>query len=44
MFQSIHFNTKGRATTNASKPEVLEKNFKLIGAEKISAAGLIEVV
>jgi hypothetical protein len=25
MFQSIHFNAKPRAVTNASKPEVLKK-------------------
>ncbi len=35
MFQSIHFNAKPRATTNASKPEVLEKLQKIIGAENV---------
>lgn len=35
MFQSIHFNSKGRATTNASKPEVLEKLREIVGAENV---------
>ncbi|MBA3633631.1 MAG: FAD-binding protein [Acidobacteria bacterium] len=35
MFQSIHFNAKPRATTNASKPEVLEKLQKIVGAENV---------
>ncbi len=35
MFKSIHFNSKGRATTNASKPEVLEKLSKIVGGENI---------
>ena len=35
MFQSIHFNSKGRAKTNASKPEVLEKLQKAVGAENV---------
>ncbi len=35
MFQSIHFNSKGRAVTNASKPEVLEKLEAIVGAENI---------
>ncbi len=35
MFQSIHFNAKPRAVTNASKPEVLEKLQKIIGAENV---------
>src|SRR5688500_8647693 len=35
MFQSIHFNSKGRAVTNASKPEVLEKLQKIVGAENV---------
>lgn len=35
MFQSIHFNSKGRATTNASKPEVLEKLKAIVGAENV---------
>ncbi len=35
MFKSIHFESKGRATTNASKPEVLEKLSKIVGGENI---------
>jgi len=35
MFQSIHFNAKPRAVTNASKPEVLEKLNKIVGAENV---------
>ena len=35
MFQSIHFNAKPRAKTNASKPEVLEKLKQIIGAENL---------
>ncbi len=35
MFQSIHFNAKPRATTNASKPEVLEKLRQIVGAENV---------
>lgn len=35
MFQSIHFNSKGRATTNASKPEVLGKLREIVGAENV---------
>ena len=35
MFQSIHFNSKGRAVTNASKPEVLEKLRQIVGAENV---------
>jgi glycolate oxidase subunit GlcD len=35
MFQSIHFNAKPRATTNASKPEVIEKLQKIVGAENV---------
>jgi len=35
MFQSIHFNSNGRAVTNASKPEVLEKLQKIVGAENV---------
>ena len=35
MFKSIHFNSKGRATTNASKPEVLEKLQQIVGSENI---------
>ncbi len=35
MYQSIHFNAKPRAVTNASKPEVLEKLAKIVGAENV---------
>jgi glycolate oxidase len=35
MFQSIHFNAKPRATTNASKPEVIEKLKQFVGAENV---------
>ena len=35
MFESIHFNSKGRATTSASKPEVLEKLRGIVGAENV---------
>ena len=35
MFQSIHFNAKPRAITNASKPEVLEKLKEIVGAENV---------
>ncbi|HEY0429466.1 MAG TPA: FAD-linked oxidase C-terminal domain-containing protein [Pyrinomonadaceae bacterium] len=35
MFQSIHFNAKPRATTNASKPEVLKKLKSIVGAENV---------
>ena len=35
MFQSIHFNSKGRAVTNASKPEVVEKLKQIVGAENV---------
>jgi glycolate oxidase len=35
MFQSIHFNSKGRATTNASKPEVLEKLRSIVGTGNV---------
>ena len=38
MFQSIHFNSKGRATTNASKPEVIEKLKSIVGAENVLIA------
>lgn len=31
MFESIHFNSKGRATTNASKPEVIDKLRAIVG-------------
>ena len=35
MFESIHFNSKGRATTSASKPEVLDKLRGIVGAENV---------
>lgn len=35
MYQSIHFNAKPRATTNASKPEVLEKLKEIVGAKNV---------
>ncbi|CAN5793260.1 FAD-linked oxidase C-terminal domain-containing protein [soil metagenome] len=35
MYQSIHFNAKPRATTNASNPEVLEKLKQIVGAENV---------
>ena len=35
MYQSIHFNAKPRATTNASKPEVLEKLRQIVGTENV---------
>ena len=35
MFESIHFKSEGRKTTNASKPEVLEKLAKIVGGENI---------
>jgi glycolate oxidase len=35
MYQSIHFNAKARATTNASKPEVIEKLKQIVRAENI---------
>lgn len=35
MFKSIHFNSDGRKTTSASKPEVLEKLKQIIGAENV---------
>ncbi|MFN2500577.1 MAG: FAD-binding oxidoreductase [Pyrinomonadaceae bacterium] len=33
MFESIHFNSRGRATTSASDPEVLQKLGEIVGAE-----------
>lgn len=36
MFESIHFNSKGRATTNASKPEVLERLRTIVGADNVA--------
>ena len=35
MFESIHFNSKGRAVTTASKPEVLEKLRGVVGDENL---------
>ena len=35
MFESIHFKAKPRATTNASKPEVLERLKEICGAENV---------
>ena len=35
MFESIHFNSKGRATTNASKPEVLDKLCSIVGTDNV---------
>jgi glycolate oxidase len=35
MFQSIHFNSKGRAVTNASKPEVIARLKEIVGAENV---------
>lgn len=35
MYSSIHFNAKPRATTNASKPEVIEKLKQIVGAENV---------
>jgi glycolate oxidase len=35
MFESIHFNSTGRVTTNASKPEVLAKLRTVVGDEHI---------
>jgi len=35
MFESIHFTSKGRATTNASKPEVLDKLRAIVGDENV---------
>ena len=33
MFESIHFNSKGRATTSASKPEVIDKLRAIVGED-----------
>ncbi|MFV0388718.1 MAG: FAD-binding oxidoreductase [Pyrinomonadaceae bacterium] len=38
MFKSIHFESHGRATTNASKPEVLEKLAAIVLAKNILVA------
>ncbi len=35
MYSSIHFQSKPRATTNASKPEVIEKLKAIVGAENV---------
>jgi len=35
MFESIHFESTGRKTTNASKPEVLEKLRSIVGEENV---------
>src|SRR5918995_7006553 len=35
MFKSIHFTSKGRAITNASKPEVLSKLRAIVGTENV---------
>jgi glycolate oxidase len=35
MFQSIHFNARPRAATNASKPEVIGKLKEICGAENV---------
>lgn len=35
MYQSIHFKSKPRATTSASKPEVIEKLKEIVGAENV---------
>ena len=35
MFESIHFESGGRKTTNASKPEVLDKLRAIVGADNV---------
>ena len=35
MYSSIHFQSKPRATTNASKPEVIEKLQQIVGVENV---------
>ena len=35
MFESIHFESAGRKTTNASKPEVIEKLRAIVGADNV---------
>lgn len=35
MFESIHFSSRGRQSTNASKPEVLEKLRAIVGPESV---------
>ena len=34
-FESIHFTSKGRATTNASKPEVIERLQAIVGSDNV---------
>src|SRR5918995_3586602 len=38
MYQSIHFNAKPRAVTNASKPEVIEKLREIVGDDNVVVA------
>ncbi len=35
VYSSIHFDSKGRATTNASKPEVLDRLRAIVGADNV---------
>ena len=35
MYSSIHFQSKPRTTTNASKPEVIERLRHIVGAENV---------
>ena len=35
MFESIHFESRGRATTSASKPEVLDKLREIVGTDNV---------
>ncbi|MBL8183108.1 MAG: hypothetical protein JNL64_16030, partial [Blastocatellia bacterium] len=35
MFESIHFNSTGRKTTTASKPEVLARLREIVGDEHV---------
>jgi len=35
MYHSIHFDSKGRATTNASNPEVIKKMKEIVGEENV---------
>jgi hypothetical protein len=35
MFQSIHFESRGRKTTNASKPEVIKALQAIVGEENV---------
>jgi hypothetical protein len=34
-FESIHFQSPGRRTTTASRPEVLDKLQEIVGAENV---------